>query len=71
MSACVAVQARLAREARRTELRARTVAQLKVLCAQRGLRKTGAKTANVARLCTTATAWGPAAKCEFQCMWTS
>ena len=51
MSACVAVQARLAREARRTELRARTVAQLKVLCAQRGLRKTGAKAALVSRLC--------------------
>ena len=45
-----ATEAWLAREARRTELRARTVAQLKVLCAQGGLRKTGAKAALVARL---------------------
>ena len=38
-------------KARRAELGAHTVAQLKVLCAQRGLRKTGTKAALVARMC--------------------
>ena len=39
------------RAAKSAELREHTVAQLKSLCAQHGLRKTGAKAELVARLC--------------------
>ncbi len=40
-----------AADAKRAELRAWTVAQLRALCAQHGLRKAGAKAELVARLC--------------------
>ena len=50
------------REATRGELRAHTVAQLKAMCAQHGLRKTGAKEELVARLCDVLCTDEPAAK---------
>ncbi len=47
------VQMKLAnlKRAKSAELGAHTVAQLRALCAQRGLRKAGAKAELVARLC--------------------
>ncbi len=50
------------RGATRGELRAHTVAQLKALCAQQGLRKTGVKEELVARLCDVLCTDEPAAK---------
>jgi hypothetical protein len=47
---CKATLANL-KEAKRAELGARTVMQLKAQCAQHGLRKTGTKAELVARLC--------------------
>jgi hypothetical protein len=51
-----------AREAKSAELNAQTVAQLKALCAQRGVSKTGVKAELVARLCDALCTAGPAAK---------
>ena len=46
-----ALARRWAADARRAELRAHSVAQLRELCVQHGRRKTGAKAERVARLC--------------------
>jgi hypothetical protein len=51
-----------AREAKSAELSAQTVAQLKALCAQQGVSKTGVKAELVARLCDALCTDGPAAK---------
>jgi hypothetical protein len=51
-----------AREAKSAELSAQTVAQLKALCGQHGLSKTGVKVELVARLCDALCTDGPAAK---------
>jgi hypothetical protein len=51
-----------AREAKSAELSAQTVAQLKALCAQQGVSKTGVKAELVARLCDSLCTAGPAAK---------
>ena len=50
------------REAKSTELNAQTVAQLKALCGQHGVSKTGVKAELVARLCDALCTDGPAAK---------
>ena len=51
-----------AREAKSAELSAQTVAQLKALCGQHGLSKTGVKSELVARLCDALCTGAPAAK---------
>ena len=51
-----------AREAMGAELNAQTVAQLKALCGQHGVSKTGVKAELVARLCDALCTDGPAAK---------
>jgi hypothetical protein len=51
-----------AREAKSAELNAQTVAQLKALCGQQGVSKTGAKAELVARLCDVLCTDGLAAK---------
>ena len=51
-----------AREAKSTELKAQTVAQLKALCGQHGVSNTGVKAELVARLCDALCPDGPAAK---------
>jgi hypothetical protein len=51
-----------AREAKRAELNAQTVAQLKKLCRQQGVSPTGVKAELVARLCDALCTDGPAAK---------
>ena len=51
-----------AREAKSAELNTQTVAQLKALCAQHGVSKTGVKAVLVARLCDALCTDGPAAK---------
>jgi hypothetical protein len=50
------------REAKRIELRARTLEELKEMCARRGLRKSGLKAELVARLCNALCSVEPAAK---------
>jgi hypothetical protein len=50
------------REAKSAELNRQTVAQLKALCAQQGVSKTGVKAELVARLCDALCPDGPAAK---------
>ena len=51
-----------AREAKSAELNAQTVAQLKALCGQHGVSKTGVKAELVARLCDALCTGAPAAK---------
>ena len=51
-----------AREAKSTELNAQTVVQLKALCGQQGVSKTGVKAELVARLCDALCPDEPAAK---------
>ena len=51
-----------AREAKSAELSAQTVAQLKALCGQQGVSKSGVKAELVARLCDALCTDGPAAK---------
>ncbi len=50
------------REAKSAELNAQTVAQLKALCGQHGLSKTGVKAELVVRLCDALCTGAPAAK---------
>ena len=50
------------REAKSAELNAQTVAQLKALCGQHGVSKTGVKSELVARLCDALCTGAPAAK---------
>jgi hypothetical protein len=50
------------REAKSTELNAQTVAELKALCGQHGVSKTGVKAELVARLCDALCTGAPAAK---------
>ena len=50
------------REAKSAELSAQTVAQLKALCAQQGVSKTGVKAELVVRLCDALCTGAPAAK---------
>jgi hypothetical protein len=51
-----------AREAKSAELSGQTVAQLKALCGQQGVSKSGVKAELVARLCDALCTDGPAAK---------
>jgi hypothetical protein len=51
-----------AREAKSAELNAQTVVQLKALCGQHGVSKTGVKAELVARLCDALCTGAPAAK---------
>ena len=50
------------REAKSIELRARTLEELRAMCARRGLRKSGVKAELVARLCNALRREEPAAK---------
>ena len=50
------------REAQRIELRARTLEELKAMCARRSWRKSGLKAELVARLCNALCSEEPAAK---------